>query len=92
MQRKEYAENWFRLCKETGINFVRLHAMPYPQFFLDAADELGMLICSESAIYGSSKATQSDDPIFLDRCREHFKQPGAARPQPPQCDHLEYAK
>lgn len=69
----EYAANWYRLCKETGINFIRLHAMPYPQFYLDMADEMGMLLVSESAIYGSSKAMAADHPEFLAACRSHVR-------------------
>ena len=69
----EYAANWYRLCKETGINFIRLHAMPYPQFYLDLADEMGMLLVSESAIYGSSKAMAADHPEFLAACHSHLR-------------------
>ena len=69
----EYAANWYRLCKETGINFIRLHAMPYPQFYLDLADEMGMLLVAESAIYGSSKAMAADHPEFLAACRSHLR-------------------
>ncbi len=71
-QTKEYALNWYKLCKEAGINSVRLHAMPYPDFFLEAADESGMLIIDESAIYGSSKKMQADDEEFLSNCRSHL--------------------
>ena len=72
-QFSEYAANWYRLCKETGINFIRLHAMPYPAFYLDLADEMGMLLVSESAIYGSSKAMAADHPGFLAACHGHLR-------------------
>jgi hypothetical protein len=72
-QTPDYARNWYRASKETGVNFIRLHAQPYPEFFLDVADEEGMLIVDESAIYGSSKATLSDDPRFLSNCRAHLE-------------------
>jgi beta-galactosidase len=73
MQTKEYALNWYKMCREAGINFVRLHAMPYPGFFLEAADETGMLIVDESAIYGSGKAMQADHPDFIENCRAHLQ-------------------
>jgi beta-galactosidase len=73
MQSRGYAEGWFGLCRETGINCVRLHAMPYPECFLDVADETGMLVIDESAIYGSSKLIQADHPGFLSQCREHLR-------------------
>ena len=72
-QNKEYAQNWYRMCQETGINLVRLHAMPYPEFYLDAADEMGMLIIDESAIYGSGKAIQADHPTFIKNCTHHLR-------------------
>ena len=72
-QTKAYALNWFKMCKDVGMNFVRLHAMPYPEFFLDAADEVGMLIIDESAIYGSSKKMQADHPKFIENCKSHLE-------------------
>lgn len=72
-QTKEYVRNWYKACKETGINFVRLHGMPYPKMYLEVADEVGMLVIDESAIYGSAKRIQADHPEFIHNCREHLK-------------------
>lgn len=72
MQYKSYAENWYRFAKEQGINLIRPHGFPYPQCFYDAADECGMLIMAESAVYGSGKAMQADDPRFLKAEAEHL--------------------
>ena len=72
-QTPEYARNWYRTAQETNINCIRLHAMPYPRFYLDVADEMGMLIVDESAIYGSSKTTLADHPFFLENCRSHLR-------------------
>ncbi len=73
MQRKTYAANWYAMEKEIGVNFIRPHGLPYPPCFYDAADEAGMLILDESAIYGSGKEMQADDPRFLDACRRHVR-------------------
>jgi beta-galactosidase len=72
-QTKEFALNWYRACRDVGVNIVRLHAMPYPEFYLEAADEVGMLIIDESAIYGSGKAMQADHPDFIENCRQHLR-------------------
>jgi len=72
-QTKQCALNWYQACKETGINCVRPHAMPYPEFYYDAADEVGMLIIGESAIYGSSKSNLADHPEFIENCAAHLK-------------------
>ena len=72
-QNKEYALNWYRMCKENGINFVRLHAEPHPECYLEAADEVGMLIIDETAIYGSAKSMPADHPVYLGRCKKHVE-------------------
>ncbi|MDF2538556.1 MAG: beta-galactosidase, partial [Herbinix sp.] len=52
-QKEEYARLWYKMAKEANANHVRLHAQVYPEFFLDIADEMGMLITDETAIWGS---------------------------------------
>lgn len=69
---RTYAETWFRMAKAAGANYVRLHAMPYPPLFYDVADEMGMLIVAESAIYGSSKNLDLTDPVFWVHAKEHL--------------------
>lgn len=70
---REYAANWFRMCKESGVNYVRLHAEPHPEIYLDVADELGMLIVDETAIYGSAKSMYSADEQYISRCYKHVR-------------------
>jgi beta-galactosidase len=69
---RAYATAWFTMAKDIGVNYIRLHAMPYPPVFYDVADEMGMLIVAESGIYGSSGnyALSSDD--FFDNCDAHL--------------------
>ncbi|MBB6633123.1 glycoside hydrolase family 2 protein [Cohnella thailandensis] len=68
-----YVRNWYRMCKEVGINSIRLHAEPYPSLYLDIADEEGMLIVDETAIYGSAKKMQADHPDYLANCEAHIR-------------------
>lgn len=72
-QTKEYALNWCRVCKEYGVNSIRYHANPHPVYYLDAADEMGILIVDETAIYGSGKAMDASNPEYLDNCRAHIR-------------------
>ena len=72
-QTKEYAVNWFKVCRSNGANYVRLHAEPHPEYYLDAADEVGILLVSETAIYGSSNNMNAGSPEFVQNCREHAK-------------------
>ena len=68
---KEYAKNWYKLCKNNGVNYIRLHAEPHPEYYLDAADEAGMLIVDETAIYGSGKSMYAGNELYSDRCKRH---------------------
>lgn len=72
-QTKEYALNWYKMCKENGLNFIRLHAQPHPEYYLDAADEVGMLIIDETAIYGSGKNMDAAHPLYISRCKKHVE-------------------
>ncbi|WP_034264786.1 glycoside hydrolase family 2 protein [Actinospica robiniae] len=69
---RAYATAWFTLVKALGVNYLRLHAMPYPPVFYDVADEMGLLIVAESGIYGSSGnyALGADD--FWANCADHL--------------------
>ncbi len=71
-QSPDYARLWFRMAKAQGVNYIRLHAMVYPRFFLDVADEEGMLICDESSIWGSACNLLYTDEFF-ERCRNHLE-------------------
>lgn len=70
-QNKEYARLWYQLVKETGGNAVRLHAMPYPPLYLDIADEMGLLVIDESAIYGSGGNLALKEKAFWNHARDH---------------------
>lgn len=72
-QTPEYARTWFKMVKEIGANCVRLHAMPHPSFYLDAADEIGVCIIDESAVYGSGGNLALKDEEFWNSAREHVK-------------------
>ncbi|MWV44330.1 glycoside hydrolase family 2 [Paenibacillus sp. HJL G12] len=70
-QTQEYVRTWYGMCKEAGVNCVRLHAAPHPTYYLDIADEMGMLIVDETAIYGSSKSMPADHPDYIANCKAH---------------------
>ncbi|HUN35035.1 MAG TPA: glycoside hydrolase family 2 TIM barrel-domain containing protein, partial [Trebonia sp.] len=69
---RAYVAEWFTLVKQAGINYLRLHAMPYPPVFYDVADEMGMLIVGESGVYGSSGNYALGASDFWDNCHTHL--------------------
>lgn len=52
-QTEAYTRAWYKMAQDAHVNCIRLHAQVYPEFFLDIADEMGMLIIDESAIWAS---------------------------------------
>jgi hypothetical protein len=70
---RAYAETWFTMAKAAHCNYIRLHAMPYPPVFADVADEQGMLLVAESAIYGSSKNLALSHQSFWEAAHEHLR-------------------
>jgi hypothetical protein len=72
-QSKQYALNWYKMCKGNGVNYIRLHAEPHPEYYLEAADEVGMMIVDETAIYGSSGKMDAGNSVYLNQCKKHIE-------------------
>jgi beta-galactosidase len=70
---RRYACAWYQLVKDAGANAVRLHASVYPSFYQDMADEMGMLILDESAIWASDGGPMADSDLFWTNCRTHVR-------------------
>ncbi len=71
IQTPEYARAYYQMALDAGVNIIRLHAEPFPEFFLDIADEMGMLIVSESAVW-ASHCQFSYSPVFFENCKQHL--------------------
>ena len=71
IQTEEYARAYYKMALDAGANIIRLHAEPFPEFFIDIADEMGMLIVSESAVWASHCAF-SYSPEFFEHSKEHL--------------------
>ncbi|OWA33953.1 hypothetical protein B9G55_16575 [Saccharibacillus sp. O16] len=72
-QTEAYVRTWYAMCREVGVNVIRLHAEPYPDYFLEIADEMGMMLVSETAIYGSGKSMAADHPDYILNSLEHVR-------------------
>ncbi len=72
-QTPAYAREWMRMVRDTGANAVRLHAMPHPTFFLDVADEEGICVIDESAVYGSGGNLALGEEEFWEAARDHVR-------------------
>jgi hypothetical protein len=65
---RRYAWSWFTMLHAAHANAVRLHAQPYPSFYLDVADELGICVLDETSNWGSDGQHKYDSPDFWRRC------------------------
>ena len=68
---RRYAFAWYQALKDAGGNGVRLHAMPYPTFYLEVADEMGVCVLDESAIWASHCQFNYDEPVTWERFYDH---------------------
>jgi hypothetical protein len=69
---RRYAFAWYKALKDAGGNGVRLHAMPYPTFYLEVADEMGICVLDESAIWASHSQYNYAEPITWKRFYAHM--------------------
>jgi len=68
---RRYAFAWYRAIQDAGGNGVRLHAMPYPTFYLEVADEMGICVLDESAIWASHSQFNYAEPSTWERFSTH---------------------
>ena len=70
---RRYAWAWFQMLKDANANAVRLHAQPYPSFYLDVADEMGICVLDETGIWSSDGGPKMDSDAYWEQCKEHVK-------------------
>ena len=68
---RRYAWGWFKMLKDANANAVRLHAQPYPSFYLDVADEMGICVLDETGIWSSDGGPKMDSDDYWVFCKKH---------------------
>lgn len=63
---------WYRMIKDFGGNAARPHAQIHPKAYLDLADEMGVVLLDETAIFGSSVMLNFEEPRTWTRFQEHL--------------------
>lgn len=71
---RRYAWAWFEALHDANANAVRLHAEPYPEFYLDVADEMGIMVLDETAIWASDGGPKLDSDAFWQDTKSHVAQ------------------
>lgn len=70
---RRYAWAWFTMLKDVNANAVRFHAQPFPRFYMDLADEMGICVLSETGIWSSDGGPKIDSEAYWESCVEHIK-------------------
>lgn len=70
---RRYAWAWFTMLKDANANAVRFHAQPFPRFYLDMADEMGICVLDETGIWSSDGGPKIDSEAYWESCVEHIR-------------------
>ncbi len=63
---------WYKLVQDFGGNAVRPHAQIHPRHYLELADEMGIVVLDETALFGSSVALNFEEPVAWERFEKHY--------------------
>jgi hypothetical protein len=69
---KEDAENLFRAIRSANCVAMRLHANLWPEWWYEAADEMGILLIEESAIWCFAREYALSRPEFWENAKKHL--------------------
>jgi beta-galactosidase len=70
---RRYPWAWFSMLKDANANAVRFHAQPFPRFYLDVADEMGICVLDETGIWSSDGGPKIDSDDYWESCAEHLR-------------------
>lgn len=72
-QRPEYIRCWYRMLKDLGMNYVRMHTGPHDPVVYEIANEMGIYVCGETALHGSFGDLATGAPEFWDNAADHVR-------------------
>lgn len=71
---RRYAYGWYQMLMDANANGLRLHAQVFPRFYLEMADEVGICVLDETAIWSSDGGPKIDSEIYWEACRNHVRE------------------
>ena len=71
---RRYAYAWYQMLLDANANGLRLHAQVFPRLYLEMADEMGICVLDETAIWSSDGGPKIDSEIYWEACRNHVKE------------------
>ncbi len=72
MEREEIEKRW-KAIKRAGCVAFRTHTQPWRSVHYDVADELGLLMIVEGAVWNDDEVYRIEDPAFWDHYAAHLK-------------------
>lgn len=63
---------WYKMIKDFGGNAARPHGQVHPKAYLDLADEMGLVVLDETAIFGSSIMLNFEEREAWTRFQNHL--------------------
>jgi beta-galactosidase/beta-glucuronidase len=69
---RRYAWAWYKMVQDFGGNCVRLHAQIHPKHYLELADEMGLIVLDETAIFGSAVNLNFEPDIAWQRFSDEY--------------------
>jgi len=70
---RRYAYSWYQMLLDANGNGLRLHAQVFPRFYLEMADEVGICVLDETAIWSSDGGPKIDSELYWEACRKHVE-------------------
>jgi hypothetical protein len=66
-----WVAKWFGMIRDFNMNNSRLHTHPHPKFIMDMADEYGIYITAETALFGSGGNQAAASPDYWKNAQAH---------------------
>lgn len=70
---RAYVEDVLRRVKQANTITHRLHTQPWPEIWYDVADEIGLMIVEEFAVWNDDHIYRIGDPKFWDNYADHIR-------------------
>ncbi len=72
-QSREEIADTIRATKEANCNVFRTHTQPWREVWYEVADELGLLMIPEGAVWNDDTVYRINDPRFWDNYADHLR-------------------
>ncbi len=70
---REYIRERMLAIKAANCVIFRTHTQPWPEVWYEVADEVGLMMIPEGAVWNDDEAYRVNDPVFWDNYAAHLK-------------------